>query len=283
MTDALTGGLEGKVALVTGAGGERGFGRAIARQLAADGADVVVNDVHAVPYGAPDGAWGGVEAVAEEVRALGRRSLAVVADVSDAAAVEAMVARTVEELGRLDILVCNAGSRPGPDRVPIVELTEEAFDEVQRVNVKGTFLTARAGARHMLARPDGGRIIITASTAGKRGLARYGAYTASKFALVGFTQVLAHELGPHAITVNAVCPGLAETERALFIADAIKAEGTSAQEQLALMLRQRATTIPLRRATTAQDVADAVSFLVSERAGFLTGLALPVAGGEVMS
>jgi NAD(P)-dependent dehydrogenase (short-subunit alcohol dehydrogenase family) len=282
MSDALTGGLEGKVALVTGAGGERGFGRAIARQLAADGADVVVNDVRAVPYGAPDGAWGGVEAVAEEIRALGRRSLAVVADVADAEAVDAMVARTVAQLGRLDILVCNAGSLPGPDRVPVVDLTEEAFDQVQRVNVKGTFLTARAGARHMLSRPGGGRVIITASTAGKRGLARYAAYTASKFALVGFTQVLAHELGPHGITVNAVCPGLADTERALLIADALKSDGGSAEEQLAMMLRQRAATAPLRRATTAQDVADAVAFFASERASFLTGLALPVAGGEVM-
>ena len=121
--------LTGKVALVTGAGGERGFGRAIANRLAREGADVAVNDVALSPYG-NSGGWHGLESVAAEIAEAGRESLALVGDVSDSASVERMVRETLERFGRIDILVNNAGSRPGPDRVPLVELTEEAFDEV---------------------------------------------------------------------------------------------------------------------------------------------------------
>ena len=230
--------LSGKVALVTGAGGERGFGRAIANRLAREGADVAVNDVSLNPYGS-SGGWQGLESVAAEIAAAGRSSLALVGDVSDSGSVERMVQETLERFGRIDILVNNAGSRPGPDRVPLVELTEEAFDEVQRVNVRGTFLCTRAVARHMIERGGGGKIIIIASTAGKRGMPRYAAYTASKFALVGFTQSVAHELGPYGVNVNAICPGLAETERAAFIADAIKPPGTTAEDQLRGMVADR--------------------------------------------
>ena len=169
-------GLEGKVALVTGAGGERGFGRAIANRLAREGADVAVNDVESNPYG-DAGGWGGLEAVAGEIAAAGREALALVGDVANADDVDRMTRETIERFGRLDVLVCNAGSRPGPDHVPLVDLTEEAFDEVQRVNVRGTFLCARAAARHMIERGGGGKIIIIASTAGKRGMPRYAAYT----------------------------------------------------------------------------------------------------------
>ena len=166
--------LRGKVALVTGAGGERGFGRAIANRLAREGADVAVNDVALNPYGAAGG-WGGLEAVAGEIAAAGRGSLALVSDVSNAGDVDRMTRETLDRFGRIDVLVNNAGSRPGPDRVPLVDLTEEAFDEVQRVNVRGTFLCSRAVARHIIERGGGGKIIIIASTAGKRGLPRYAA------------------------------------------------------------------------------------------------------------
>ena len=183
--------LSGRVALVTGAGGERGFGRAIANRLADEGADVAVNDAALNPYG-DSGGWQGLESVTAEIAAKGRGALAVVGDVSDAARVDRMVAEVIERFGRIDVLVNNAGSRPGPDRVPLIDLTEEAFDEVQRVNVRGTFLCTRAVARHMVARGGGGKIVVIASTAGKRGMPRYAAYAASKFALVGFTQSVAH-------------------------------------------------------------------------------------------
>lgn len=273
-------GLEGKAALVTGAGGERGFGRAIANRLAREGADVAVNDVALNPYGGAEG-WGGLEAVAGEIAAAGRGALALVGDVANAADVERMTRETIDRFGRLDILVCNAGSRPGPDRVPLVDLAEEAFDEVQRVNVRGTFLCARAAARHMIER-GGGKIIIIASTAGKRGMPRYAAYTASKFALVGFTQSVAHELGPHRVNVNAICPGLAETERAAFIADAVRSASETGEEHLRRMVAERAAANPLGRIAETEDVARMAAFLASSESDYLTGLAISVSGGDVM-
>ena len=275
--------LSGRVALVTGAGGEKGFGRAIAIRLAEEGASVAVNDVAARPYSDIGNTWGGVDAVVEEIAAKGEQAIPVLADVSEASAVDAMVEQIVERFGRLDILVANAGSRPGRDRVPVVELSEEAFDEVQRVNVKGTFLCCRAAARHMVARGEGGRIIVISSTAGKRGVARFAAYSASKFALVGFTQCLAHELGPHGVTVNAICPGFALTERMTEIAGALRREDESVEDRLAAMHRTRIDATPLHRVTEARDIANMAAFLASDQSDYLTGLALPVAGGDVMA
>ncbi len=274
-------GLEGKVALVTGAGGERGFGRAIANRLAREGAGVAVNDVEPNPYGGAGG-WGGLEAVAGEIAAAGREALALVGDVANADDVERMTRETIARFGRLDVLVCNAGSRPGPDRVPLVDLAEEAFDEVQRVNVRGTFLCARAAARHMIERGGGGKIIIIASTAGKRGMPRYAAYAASKFALVGFTQSVAHELGPHKVNVNAICPGLAETERVAFIADAVRDASETDEAHLRRMVAERAAANPMGRITETEDVARMAAFLASSESDYLTGLAVSVSGGDVM-
>jgi NAD(P)-dependent dehydrogenase (short-subunit alcohol dehydrogenase family) len=274
--------LSGKVALVTGAGGEKGFGRAIANRLANEGSDVAVNDVVLNPYGPNAGEWGGVAEVVREIETKGRRSMAALADVSDSAAVDAMVGSVIERMGKIDILVANAGSRPGPDRVPVVDLTEEAFDEVMRVNLRGTFLTCRAVARHLVERGEGGKIIIIASTAGKRGMPRYAAYSASKFGLVGFTQSLAHEMGPHGVNVNAICPGLAETERVIHIAGALRDVGQSAEEQLAAMVEQRAASNPLGRITETRDIANMAAFLSSDQSNYLAGLALTVSGGDIM-
>ncbi|HCH35182.1 MAG: 3-oxoacyl-ACP reductase FabG [Dehalococcoidia bacterium] len=274
--------LSGKVALVTGAGGEHGFGRAIANRLAKEGADVAVNDVSINPYSTKANSWSGLEDVVTEIKAKGKNSIALVGDVSDSAQVDEMVQETIDHFGKIDILINNAGSRPGPDRVLLVDLTEEAFDEVQRINVKGTFLCTRAVARHMVQRQGPGKIVNISSTAGKRGLPRYAAYTASKFALVGFTQSVAHELGEYKINVNAICPGLAETERVIHIANAVKPEGTDTDLHLRKMIEQRATVNPLGRITETEDIAKMAAFLCSEEANYLTGLALSVSGGDVM-
>jgi meso-butanediol dehydrogenase / (S,S)-butanediol dehydrogenase / diacetyl reductase len=273
--------LSGRVALVTGAGGERGIGRAIAVRLAREGANVVVNDVLAQPY--PDTAtrWGGVPAVVREIEALGRSALGVLADVGDARQVEAMVSQALERFGQVDILVNNAGSRPGRDRVPVVELEEEAWDEVQRVNVKGTFLCCREVARAMIRRDEGGRIINIASTAGKKGAARYAAYCASKFAVVGFTQALALDLAPFRIQVNALCPGLVDTERVSCIAAALAPEGAPMEDYREQLL-QEAAAVPLGRVARADDIARMAAFLASSEAEYLTGLSIPVAGGALM-
>ncbi len=273
--------LEGKVALVTGAGGRHGIGRAIAVRLAREGADVAVNDVTSIPHAGAD-SWRGVDSVVEEIRDMSRRAIGVIADVSNADQVEAMVRETTERLGPIDILVNNAGSAAGPDRVPVVELEEDAWDTVQRVNVKGTFLCSRAVARRMLQAGRGGKIIIISSGAGKQGIARYAAYCASKFALIGFTQSLALELAPHGINVNAICPGLVETERITGIAAALAPEGESAEEYRARMFAERAKVIPLGRVAGGADVADTAAFLASGQSDYLTGLSIPVAGGAMM-
>ena len=275
-------GLEGKVALVTGAGGENGIGRGIATRLALEGADVVVNDLTINPYEDRPGSWGGVTQVVNEVMAMGRKSIAITADVSNSNQVQAMVDQTLEQFGRIDILVNNAGSRPGGDRKPVVDVLEEDFDLVQRVNVKGTFLVSQAVARHMIKRGGGGKIISMSSRAGKTGTATYAAYCASKFAVIGFTQSLALELAEHRIMVNAICPGLVDTERVDYIAAAAAPEGQSAIEYRADMVRDRAANVPLGRLAVAADIAKTAAFLASSESDYLTGQSINVAGGYEM-
>lgn len=278
--------LNNKVAVVTGAGGRRGIGRAIALRLAQEGADVVVTDIQrgpgAIRPADRQAGWQGLPSVVSEIEALGRQALGLYSDVSDSAQVADMVSRTLERFGHIDILVNNAGSQPGRDRVPVVELEEDAFDEVQRVNVKGTYLCSKAVARHMIARGGGGKIIVISSGAGKRGRARYAAYCASKFALIGFTQSLAEELAPYRINVNAICPGLVDTERVDFIAAALASAGESAGEYRAQMIRERAGAIPLGRVATGDDIARMAAFLASSEADYLTGLSISVSGGSEM-
>ena len=275
-------GLQGKVALVTGAGGENGIGRGIATRLALEGADVVVNDLTINPYEDRPGSWGGVTQVVNEVMAMGRKSIAITADVSNSNQVQAMVDQTLEQFGRIDILVNNAGSRPGGDRKPVVDVLEEDFDLVQRVNVKGTFLVSQAVARHMIKRGGGGKIISMSSRAGKTGTATYAAYCASKFAVIGFTQSLALELAEYRIMVNAICPGLVDTERVDYIAAATAPEGQSAIEYRADMVRDRAANVPLGRLAVAADIAKTAAFLASSESDYLTGQSINVAGGYEM-
>lgn len=272
--------LQGKVALVTGAGGERGIGRATAIRLAQEGADVIVNDVRAQ---SPAGeAWGGMAQVVREIEALGRRALGVVADVSDATQVQAMVDQAIATFGPIDILVNNAGARAGRDRVPVVELEESEWDRIQSINSKGTFLCCRAVARAMIAAKQGGKIINISSTAGKIGTARYAAYCASKFAVIGLTQSLAQEVAPYAITVNAICPSLLATERLNDLAAALAPGNVSAEEHRALMIERAATLSPLGRMAEVNDVAAMAAFLASAEANYLTGLSISVAGGAQM-
>ena len=271
--------LEGKVALVTGAGGKQGIGRAIAMRLAQEGADLVVNDLGAPSEDAQPSGWRGVADVVEDIEALGREALGILADVSEAAQVERMVGETLERFGHIDILVNNAASRPGRDRVPVVELEEEAWDLVQRVNVKGTFLCSRAVAREMIRRGNGGKILIISSTRGKRGAACYAAYSASKFAVLGFGQSLALELAPHQIQVNIICPGLVETERISAMAAAMAQEGEAEEDRRAQMLRERAAEVPLGRVAEGADIARTAAFLASSESDYLTGLAISVTGG----
>lgn len=285
--------LNGKVALVTGTGGKNGIGRAIATRLAKEGADVVVNDITEHPYATDEATWQGLPDVVREIEAIGQRALSVVADVSDAKQVREMVDETVAHFGKIDILVNNAGTIAGKDRVPIVELAEEDWDRVQRVNVKGVFLCCQAVARYLIlqrrdrevpptSKETGGKIINISSVTGKQGSARYAAYSASKFAVIGFTQSLAHEMAPYQVNVNAICPSLVDTERVGHLASALMPDNLSAAEQRAEFARRAEASVPLGRLAEAADVAKMAAFLASDEAAYLTGLSVTVAGGSMM-
>ena len=274
--------LTGKVALVTGAGGKNGIGRAIATRLAKEGADVAVNDITEHPYAADQTEWQGLSDVVREIEAIGRRAISAVADVSDAKQVGEMVDKTVAHFGKIDILVNNAGTIAGKDRVLVVDLTEEDWDRVQRVNVKGVFLCSQAVSRRLIAQGTGGKIINISSVTGKQGSARYAAYSASKFAVIGLTQSLAHELAPYQVNVNAICPSLVDTERVGHLASALMPEDLSADEQRSEFARRNVAAVPLGRLAEGTDVAKMAAFLASDEAAYLTGLSVTVAGGSMM-
>src|SRR3989475_9672257 len=200
--------LHGKLALVTGAA--RGLGRAIAVALADAGCDVAVSDIARNADGATPYTLASGDDLAETARAVeqrGRRSAAIIADVTSAVDVGRMMAETERRLGGLDILVANAGSIAA---APVAAMDEAQWDRIFAVNVKGVFLSARA-AIPLLAKRGGGRIVTNASVAGKTGRAGLAAYCASKAAVISLTPALAEELGPANIAVNALCPGYIQT------------------------------------------------------------------------
>lgn len=276
--------LSGKVAMVTGSGGEHGLGRAIARRLAGEGADLVLTDI--APTGTrvvgakPASSWGGLEALAAEVRAAGQRAVTALFDIRSARQIDGVIAQALDAFGRIDILVNNAAAPPGADRVRVVDLSEEAWDAVLDVNLKGSFLCAKAVATVMLRQGIRGRIINIASDKGKVGSAKLAAYCASKFGLIGFTQALAMELAPAGITVNALCPGGLDTERLDYLGR--REDGSFDAALRAERIRQLAADVPLGRFITVNDVAELVAFLASEGAESITGQAINVSGGTIM-
>jgi NAD(P)-dependent dehydrogenase (short-subunit alcohol dehydrogenase family) len=275
--------LDGKVAMVTGAGGEHGLGRAIARRFAEEGADLVLVDV--APTGLrvapmPAGAWRGIEAVAEEIRKQSRRALTALADVRSGAQVSAVVAQAIQAFGRIDILVNNAGAPGSLDRTPVVDLPEEAWDTVLDTNLKGTFLCSQAVARTMLERGVRGRIISMSSQWGKKGGARRAAYCASKFGIIGFTQSLAQELASAGITVNAICPSAVATERLDHMG--LKPDGTFDPKQREERIKQVGAETPVGRIARPSDVAEVAAFLAGDAAEYITGQSINVTGGGVM-
>ena len=279
--EALLYDLAGKVALITGASGKHGIGRAIALRLAECGAEVAVSDI--VANRTESSEWRGLPDVVREIEDLGRRALAVTADVADAKQVDAMVAEVLQQFGHIDVLVNNAGALAGRDRVPVVELKEEVWDHIQRVNVKGTFLCSRAIARAMIERGHGGKIINMSSIVGKKARPRFAAYSASKFAIRGFTQALALELAPFKINVNAICPALIDTERVDDMAAALAPQGTSPQDHRQDLVADFMSVTPLGRLGQPQDVAHTAAFLASSEADYLTGLSINVAGGALLN
>ncbi len=244
---------EKKIALVTGAG--RGIGRAIAKRLARDGIFVLINYCSSGKE---------AEEVLKEIRLDGGDGACVQADVSDFVRTEEMAKEIIREYGSLDILVNNAGiTRDGL----IMRMTEEDFDRVLAINLKGCFHTIRHLSRYFV-KQRYGRIINIASVVGIAGNAGQANYSASKAGIIGLTKSVARELAGRGITVNAVAPGFIETEMTEVLSDQVK-ERAAAQ-------------IPMGKFGKAEDVAEAVAFLASDRAAYITGQVLQVDGGMVM-
>ena len=264
--------LDGKVAIVTGAGRLRGIGRAAAVRLAELGADVVVTGTGRDPDSFPDdekaAGWRDIESTAEQIRAFGRRALPVVVDVADEAQVQAMIDRTLVEFGRVDILVNNAATAIGKDRAPIVDVPPDVFQWVLDVKVTGTYLCTRAFLKAGPGKGTGGKIVNISSTAGKRGVADTLAYNAANFAVVGMTQSMAQELGPQNINVNCVCPGATETARMDALEDG-RMEGIAVGS-------------PIRRNGTDEEVGGLVAYLCTDAASWITGQSININGGTVM-
>ena len=243
--------LEGKVAVVTGA--SRGIGRAIAEQLAAGGASVIVN------YFANAAA---AEEVVQGISDKGGTAIAIQGDVSDFAAADQLIKTAIDTYGALDILVNNAGTTRD---TLLLSMKEEDWDVVLDTNLKSVYNTCKAAARPMVRRKQGGRIINVSSVSGIVGQAGQTNYSASKAGIIGFSKSLAKELGSRGITVNVVAPGFIPTDLTADLSEDL--------------VRQTKEFIPLGRWGEAREVAYAVAFLASDQAGYITGAVIQVDGG----
>jgi 3-oxoacyl-[acyl-carrier protein] reductase len=266
------GALDGKVALVTGAGRRRGIGRATAVNLAEMGADVVVTGTGRDPATYPEdekkAGWGDVESTAEQIRAHGRRALTWTGDISKSEAVGRLVDSVTKTFGRLDVLVNNAAYPRGNDRVPLPDLDEDVWRKVLEIKLTGAFLLCKRIVPIMV-QQKWGRIINLSSVAGKRGSPNTAAYNAANFGIQGLTQSLAMEVARHGVTVNAVCPGTIDTARM-----DVLGRGEGWQRQL--------DRIPMGRAASDEEVAGLIGFLCSPAAAFMTGQSINIDGGVVM-
>ncbi len=262
--------LAGKVAIVTGGGS--GIGRGIVLAMAGEGADIAIADIQVL----------NAEKVAGEVKALGRRVVAMKTDVTSAADVKAMLDRTREALGKIDILVNNAGAASAPG-LPFTNNTEEDWDRAFAVNTKSVFLTCKAVAPYFIER-KAGRIINIASIAGPLSSPTMPPYSVAKMGVITLTRIVARELAPHGVTVNAICPGVLWTDFWQKLAAHIAATnpafaGLTPRE---VFDRRVAELVPMKREQTPEDIGWAAVFLASEEARNITGQALNVDGGCVL-
>jgi NAD(P)-dependent dehydrogenase (short-subunit alcohol dehydrogenase family) len=275
--------LDGRVAIVTGAGREKGICEAIALRLAREGADVAVVDICRQRDDLPRerfAEWEELQAVADKVQSLGRRCVAVKADVANESDVSAMVERVAWEFGRIDILCNNAGGGTGAgpvDRTPVVDLALKDWEYTFGANLTSTFLCCKHAARVMIAGDRGGRIVNTVSVSAHTGMPGGSAYAASKFALLSLTKTLALELALHKITVNAFSPGMTLTQyvQQRFEAVAQSQPGKTVEQVLA----EAARNIPLGRAALPDEMASVAAFLASDDSAYMTGQTLLVDGG----
>lgn len=246
--------LKGRAAVVTGA--SRGIGKAIALELAKRGADVIVNYVSSNKA---------AQEVVNQIKSFGSKALAVKADISDSKQASDLINQAIEEFGKIDILVNNAGITRD---TLIMMMSEEDWDDVQRINLKGTFNCSKAAVKHMM-RKRYGRIINITSVAGQMGNVGQTNYSASKAGQIGFTKALAREIAPRNVTVNAVAAGYVETDIWNGVPEEVR-EGIMGL-------------IPMKRKGEPEEIAYAVAFLASDEAGYITGQCLGIDGGMAMA
>jgi meso-butanediol dehydrogenase / (S,S)-butanediol dehydrogenase / diacetyl reductase len=256
--------LENKTAVVTGAG--QGIGKGIALALAREGANVVISDINIKE----------ATKVVREIEELGRKSLAVKTDVTSKKEVDDLIKKTIEKFGSLDIMVSNAGVS---SMEYVIDMPEEKWDFNMDVNLKGTFLVTQAAAQQMI-KQQNGKIICTASMAGKGGVATQAHYNASKHGVIAYVKSLAQELAPSGITVNSICPGSIKTsmqDREVQWGAEIRGAGATPED----LREEMANFTPLGRIGLPEDVAKVVVFFASDESAFMTGQAINVTGGQV--
>jgi NAD(P)-dependent dehydrogenase (short-subunit alcohol dehydrogenase family) len=262
--------LAGKIAVVTGGGS--GIGRGIVLAMAREGADVAIPDIQVL----------NAEKVATEVKALGRRAVPMKTDVTSAADVKVMVDRTRDVLGQIDILVNNAGMA-APPGLPFTNNTEEDWDRAFAVNTKSVFLTCKAVAPYFIER-KAGRIINIASIAGTLSAPTMPPYSVAKMGVITFTRIVARELAPYGVTVNAICPGVLYTDFWQKLAAHLAATNPAFAGMTPRQVFDKRVNdlVPMKREQTPEDIGWAAVFLASDEARNITGQALHVDGGCVM-
>jgi len=275
--------LSGKVAVVTGAARMRGIGRAIALRLGREGAAVVATAVLRPPQSFPEhereADWRGVESVADEIRAAGGKALALDVDVTQPQQVGEMVAQTLAEFGRIDILVNNHGLALASGKKDLWDMTDEEWRREIDVNLHGVFHICKAVAPVLIEQGEGGRIINISSLAGRVAQPQYGGYTPAKFAVIGLTQMLARELAPYRVTVNAICPGSTDTD---MMDGTFRRTGERMGIPFEMVKQGVRMFVPLGRQAEPREIAGVVAYLASDRAAYITGQAINVDGGIVM-
>ncbi|MCB8882032.1 glucose 1-dehydrogenase [Acidisoma cellulosilytica] len=257
--------IKGRAIIVTGAG--RGIGAAMAHGLAADGAFLVIADRDEA----------NARGVAEAITEAGGRAMAQPVDVTQRASVREMIKATVTAYDRLDVIFNNAGIA---QTRPFLNITEEDWDQVMDVNAKGVLIATQEAARQMIDQGGGGKIINTASIAGKQGYDPLAHYCASKFAVVALTQAAARAFGKHRINVNAICPGVVATDMWKVIDKGFVDEGLTTKENEAF--DNFASTVLMGRPSRPEDMVGVARFLASSASDYMTGQSLMIDGGMVL-
>lgn len=273
--------LDGKVALITGAASKRGMGHAIALRLAQESADVVVTDKYTAPRSMfpGDENWGGLDEIVKEIEALGRNALAATVDITSSHENEAVVTKTLEKFGKIDIMVHAAAIR-GPVGVPIVDLSEKDIRDIIDVDLVGSFLICKAVGKAMVERNEEGKIVVICSGAGTKGVPGSAAYGAAKWGTIGLTKSLALEMAKYHINVNGINPQMFVTNlRDESFTRLAEAQGISWEEARQKDQGALAQRIPWGRLGTPEEIADLAYFLVSDQSRYMTGEVIALGGG----